>query len=150
MNSKILNAHPRGKHIRPTSFIVPMFSLDPHSFLSVYSDSGEGTVVFDGGSFTPNYMISRGFKMTVKPLQDRVLIKVEEAETKTASGLYIPDTAQEKTQTGTVIAVGDDEEMITVKVGDKVMYDKYAGTTVKIDDVDHLIVKSSDILAVVS
>jgi len=88
--------------------------------------------------------------MTVKPLQDRVLIKVEEAETKTASGLYIPDTAQEKTQTGTVVAVGDDKEMITVKVGDKVMYDKYAGTSVQIDDVDHLIVKSADILAVVS
>ena len=87
--------------------------------------------------------------MTVKPLQDRVLIKVEEAETKTASGLYIPDTAQEKTQTGTVVAVGDDDEMINVKVGDKVMYDKYAGTNVTIDDVDPLIVKSSDILAVV-
>lgn len=88
--------------------------------------------------------------MTVKPLQDRVLIKVEDAETKTASGLYIPDTAQEKTQTGTVVAVGDDDDAITVKKGDKVMYDKYAVTNVTIDDVDHLIVKSSDILAVVS
>ncbi|MCG8452033.1 MAG: co-chaperone GroES [Spirochaetales bacterium] len=88
--------------------------------------------------------------MTVKPLQDRVLIKVEEAETKTASGLYIPDTAQEKTQTGSVVAVGDDDDLITVKVGDKVMYDKYAGTTVKIDGDDHLIVKCSDILAIVS
>jgi chaperonin GroES len=87
--------------------------------------------------------------MTIKPLQDRVLIKVEEAETKTASGLYIPDTAQEKTQTGTVVAIGDDKDMISVKVGDKVMYDKYAGTTVSIDDEDHLIVKSMDILAVV-
>jgi len=87
--------------------------------------------------------------MTVKPLQDRVLVKVEEAETKTASGLYIPDTAQEKTQTGSVIAVGDDKESITVKVGDKVMYDKYAGATVQIDAVDHLIVKCSDILAVI-
>ena len=87
--------------------------------------------------------------MTVKPLGDRVLIKVEEAETKTASGLYIPDTAQEKTQTGTVIAIGEDE-VIAVKVGDKVMYDKYAGTAVKIDDVEHLLVSNSDILAVVS
>jgi chaperonin GroES len=87
--------------------------------------------------------------MTVKPLQDRVLIKVVEAETKTASGLYIPDTAQEKTQTGTVVAIGDDEEMISVKVGDKVMYDKYAGTTVTINDEDHLIVQNSDILAIV-
>jgi len=88
--------------------------------------------------------------MTVKPLQDRVLIKVMEAETKTASGIYIPDTAQEKTQTGSVVAVGDDKESIAVKVGDKVMYDKYAGTAISIDNVDHLIVKSSDILAVVS
>lgn len=88
--------------------------------------------------------------MTVKPLKDRVLIKVMEAETKTASGIYIPDTAQEKTQTGSVIAVGDDKESITVKVGDKVMYDKYAGTAISIDSVDHLIVKSSDILAIVS
>ena len=87
--------------------------------------------------------------MTVKPLQDRVLIKVQEAETKTASGLFIPDTAQEKTQTGVVVAVGDDKEMIKVKVGDKVMYDKYAGTNIKIDNVDHLIVKMPDILAVV-
>ncbi len=88
--------------------------------------------------------------MTVKPLQDRVLIKVGEAETVTASGLYIPDTAQEKTQTGTVVAVGDDKDAITVKVGDKVMYDKYAGTNVSIEDVDHLIVKGADILAIVS
>jgi chaperonin GroES len=87
--------------------------------------------------------------MTVKPLQDRVLIKVEEAETKTASGLYIPETAQEKTQTGTVVAIGDDKDMITVKVGDKVMYDKYAGTMVTIDDEDHLILRMADILAVV-
>ncbi|PIE04311.1 MAG: co-chaperone GroES [Spirochaetales bacterium] len=68
--------------------------------------------------------------MTVKPLRDRVLIKVEEAETKTASGLYIPDTAQEKTQTGSVVAIGDDKDAISVKVGDKVMYDKYAGTNI--------------------
>ena len=88
--------------------------------------------------------------MTIKPLQDRILIKVEEAETKTASGLFIPDTAKEKTQTGKVVAIGDDEDAITVKVGDKVMYDKYAGTNVTIDDVDHLIVKSADILAIVS
>jgi len=87
--------------------------------------------------------------MTVKPLQDRVLIKVEEAETKTASGLYIPETAQEKTQTGSVVAIGDDKDMITVKVGDKVMYDKYAGTMVTIDDEDHLILRMADILAVV-
>ena len=88
--------------------------------------------------------------MNVKPLQDRVLIKVEDAETKTSSGLYIPDTAREKTQTGIIIAVGNDKDAINVKVGDKVMYDKYSGTSISINDEDHLIVKSQDILAIVS
>jgi chaperonin GroES len=87
--------------------------------------------------------------MTIKPLGDRVLLKVVEAETKTASGLYIPETAQEKTQTATVVAIGDDKDLITVKNGDKVMYDKYAGTTISIDDVDHLIIKMQDIIAIV-
>ncbi|QEN07288.1 co-chaperone GroES [Oceanispirochaeta crateris] len=87
--------------------------------------------------------------MTIKPLGDRVLLKVVEAETKTASGLYIPETAQEKTQTASVVAIGDDKDLITVKEGDKVMYDKYAGTTISIDDVDHLIIKMQDIIAIV-
>ncbi|MDA3956543.1 co-chaperone GroES [Oceanispirochaeta sp.] len=87
--------------------------------------------------------------MTIKPLGDRVLLKVVEAETKTASGLYIPETAQEKTQTATVVAIGDDKELITVKAGDKVMYDKYAGTIISINDVDHLIIKMQDIIAIV-
>ena len=87
--------------------------------------------------------------MTVKPLGDRVLIKVKEMETKTASGLYIPQTAQEKTTTGTVVAVGEDKDAIVVKVGQEVMYDKYAGTTVKIDGVDHLIISSGDLIAVI-
>lgn len=87
--------------------------------------------------------------MTVKPLGDRVLIKMKEVETKTASGLYIPQTAQEKTTTGTIVAVGDDEDVITVKVGQEVMYDKYAGTSVKIDNDEHLIVSMGDLIAVV-
>ncbi len=87
--------------------------------------------------------------MTIKPLGDRVLLKMVEAETKTASGLYIPETAQEKTQTATVVAIGDDKDLITVKEGDKVMYDKYAGTTIKVDGVDHLIIKMQDIIAIV-
>lgn len=87
--------------------------------------------------------------MTVKPLGDRVLIKVKEMETKTASGLYIPETAQEKTTTGTVVAVGDDKDAIVVKVGQEVMYDKYSGTSVKIDGSDHLIVSSGDLIAIV-
>jgi chaperonin GroES len=87
--------------------------------------------------------------MTVKPLGDRVLIKVKEMETKTASGLYIPQTAQEKTTTGTVVAVGDDTDAISVKVGQEVMYDKYAGTNISIDGSDHLIVSSGDLIAIV-
>lgn len=86
--------------------------------------------------------------MNVKPLGNRVLIKVKEQEAKTAGGIYIPETAsQEKTQQGKVVAVGTDEE-IKVKVGDEVIYDKYAGNTIKIDDVEHLLISGDDILAV--
>ncbi|MDR2740131.1 MAG: co-chaperone GroES [Treponema sp.] len=87
--------------------------------------------------------------MKVKPLADRVMVKLEKNEAKTAGGIIIPDTAQEKTQTGAVVAVGDDKEVIKVKVGDKVMYDKYAGTQVKIDGTEHLILKMADIIAVI-
>jgi len=86
--------------------------------------------------------------MKVSPLGDRVLIKVQEGDSKSAGGIIIPQTAQEKTQTGVVIAIGTDTEVIKVKVSDKVMYDKYAGTQIKIDGTEHLIVKFSDILAV--
>ncbi|WGK69287.1 co-chaperone GroES [Candidatus Haliotispira prima] len=86
--------------------------------------------------------------MAVKPLGSRVLIKVREAKTKTDSGLYIPDTAQEKTQTGEVVAVGEDKEIV-VKAGQHVMYDKYAGCSVKIGDAEHLIVKNDDLIAIV-
>ena len=87
--------------------------------------------------------------MKVKPLADRVMVKLEKNEAKTAGGIIIPDTAQEKTQTGVIVAVGDDKEVIKVSVGQKVMYDKYAGTQVKIDGEEHLILKMSDIIAVV-
>jgi Co-chaperonin GroES (HSP10) len=89
--------------------------------------------------------------MKIKPLADRVLVKNEKAETKTASGIIIPEAAQEKTQTATVIAVGPgtEEDKITVKAGDVIMYDKYAGTQVKINNEDHLILKMSDIIAVI-
>ncbi|MFZ2635430.1 MAG: co-chaperone GroES [Rectinemataceae bacterium] len=86
--------------------------------------------------------------MSVKPLGDRVLIKIKESETKTAGGIIIPQTAQEKTQTGIVVAVGTDTEVIKVKEGDEVMYDKYAGTQIKIAGVEHLIVKMQDVLAI--
>ena len=87
--------------------------------------------------------------MKVKPLADRVMVKLEKNEAKTAGGIIIPDTAQEKTQQGVVVEVGDDKEAIKVKTGQKVMYDKYAGTQIKIDGVEHLIVKMADIIAVV-
>ncbi|MDR1839844.1 MAG: co-chaperone GroES [Treponema sp.] len=89
--------------------------------------------------------------MKVKPLADRVLVKLEKNEAKTAGGIIIPDTAQEKTQQGVVVETGPgtEKEKITVKSGDKVMYDKYAGVQIKIDGVEHLILKMSDIIAVV-
>lgn len=89
--------------------------------------------------------------MKVKPLADRVLVKNDKAETKTASGLIIPEAAQEKTQTATVVEVGPgtDDVKITVKKGDRIMYDKYSGTQVKIDGEDHLILKMSDVIAII-
>ena len=85
--------------------------------------------------------------MTVKPLADRVLVKTEKTEAKTASGIIIPNTAQEKTQIATVIAIGDDTDKIKVQPGERVMYDKYAGTSIEIDGEDHLILKAADIIA---
>jgi len=87
--------------------------------------------------------------MAIKPLGDRVLIKIAESETKTNSGLYIPETAQEKTQEGTVVAIGTDEE-ISVKIGDVVLYDKYAGNNLKVNNAEHLILRNDDIIAIVS
>lgn len=86
----------------------------------------------------------------IKPLADRVVIEPKEAETKTASGIFIPDTAKEKPQQGTVVAAGPGkvDEPMEVKVGDVVIYGKYAGTEVTVDDKKYLIVKQSDILAI--
>ena len=83
-------------------------------------------------------------------MADRVLIEPKEAETKTASGIYIPDTAKEKPQQGKVIAAGPGkkDEPMEVKVGDEVLYGKYAGTEVTVEDKKYLIVKQSDILAI--
>ena len=87
--------------------------------------------------------------MKVKPLADRVIVKLEKSETKSAGGIIIPDTAQEKTQIGTVVEIGDDKDVIKVKAGQKVMYDKYAGTQVKIGGEEHLVLKMADILAII-
>lgn len=89
--------------------------------------------------------------MKIKPLADRVLVKPAKAEAKTASGIIIPEAAQEKTQTAIVEAVGPgtEKDPITVKVGETIMYDKYAGTQIKMDGEEYLIVKNSDIIAVI-
>ena len=90
-------------------------------------------------------------KLNIKPLADRVLVEPLEAETKTASGIIIPDTAKEKPQKGSIVAVGPGtkENPITVKVGDSVLYGKYSGTELKLEGKDYLIMRESDILAIV-
>ena len=90
-------------------------------------------------------------KLKIKPLADRVLIEPAEAETTTVSGIIIPDTAQEKPQKGIVVAVGNgtkDHEM-SVKIGDQVLYGKYSGTELKFEDKDYLMMRESDILAII-
>ncbi len=86
--------------------------------------------------------------MQITPLGERVLLKSAPAEEKTESGLVIPATAQEKTNQGEVVAIGTDES-ITVKVGDKVIYDKYSGTQLKVDGEDHLLIAYTDVLAII-
>jgi len=87
--------------------------------------------------------------MKVKPIGDRLLVKPNQGETKTKGGILIPQTAQEKTTEGIVVAVGDDKDVIKVKEKDHVIYDKYAGTEIKIEGEDHLIIKMDDVLAVI-
>ena len=89
--------------------------------------------------------------LKIQPLSDRVLVEPQEAETKTASGLYIPDSAKEKPQQGKVVAVGKgkkDHDM-TVKVGDIVLYGKYSGSELKHQGNDYLIMREEDILAII-
>lgn len=94
--------------------------------------------------------------MKLKPLNDRVLVKRLESEEKTAGGLYIPDTAKEKPSKGEVVAVGPGKiaengsriEM-AVKKGDEVLFNKYAGTEIKLDGVEHLVMREEDILAII-
>jgi len=89
--------------------------------------------------------------LKVKPLGDRVLIEPLSAEEKTASGIIIPETAKEKPQRGTVVAVGPGtgDEKMEVKKDDVVIYGKYSGTEITIDDTDYIIMKQSEILAIV-
>ncbi|MCL2182907.1 MAG: co-chaperone GroES [Chitinispirillia bacterium] len=94
--------------------------------------------------------------MKVRPMEDRVILKSMEAQEKTAGGIFIPDNAKEKPQKGEIVAVGPgkvndkgERNAMTLKVGDKVLYGKYSGTEVTIDGVEYLIVRESDVLAVV-
>lgn len=90
-------------------------------------------------------------KINLKPLADRVVIEPAQAEEKTSGGIIIPDTAKEKPQRGTVVAVGPGkkDEPMSVKEGDKVLYGKYAGTEISVDGNDYLILRETDILAVI-
>jgi chaperonin GroES len=95
--------------------------------------------------------------VNVKPLADRVLVKPADAEEKTKSGIIIPDTAKEKPMRGTIVAAGEGKVAdsgnlvkLQVKAGDEVLYGKYAGTEINVDGTDYLIMRESDILAVVN
>jgi len=90
-------------------------------------------------------------QVNIKPLADRVLVEPMKAETKTASGIIIPDNAKEKPQKATVVAVGNGtkDHSMTVKVGDTVLYGKYSGTELKFEGKDYLIMSEKDILAIV-
>ena len=89
--------------------------------------------------------------LKIQPLSDRVLLEPQEAETKTASGLYIPDSAKEKPQQGKVVAVGKGKKdyNMTVKVGDIVLYGKYSGSELKYEGNNYLIMREEDILAII-
>ena len=90
-------------------------------------------------------------KLKIKPLADRVLIEPAEAETTTVSGIIIPDTAQEKPQKGIVVAVGNGtkDHKMSVKIGDQVLYGKYSGTELKFEGNDYLMMRESDLLAII-
>lgn len=87
--------------------------------------------------------------MKVQPLDDRILVKPIGVEEKTSGGIYIPQTAQEKTQEAVVVAIGDSSK-IKVKEKDQIIHDKYSGSNIKIGDTEHIILKAEDILAIIS
>jgi chaperonin GroES len=86
-----------------------------------------------------------------KPNEDRILVEPMEAESKTASGIYIPDTAKEKPQSGKVVAVGEglQDKPVTVKTGDQIFYGKYAGTEITLNGKEYLIMRNSDVLGII-
>ena len=90
-------------------------------------------------------------KVSIKPLADRVLVEPAEAEETTSTGIIIPDTAKEKPQKGSIVAVGSGkkDEPLTVKVGDSILYGKYAGTEITVEGKEYLIMRESDIFAII-
>lgn len=96
-------------------------------------------------------------KLNIRPLHDKVIVDRDEAETQTASGIYLPEGGKEKPKSGTVLAVGDGRlntetgkrEPLTLKVGDKVIFTSYAGSEIKIDDREYLIMTEGEVLAVI-
>jgi chaperonin GroES len=101
------------------------------------------------------WFLNKEKEMKVRPLYDRILVKRVEEENKTAGGLFIPDTAKEKPQKGLVTAVGNGKvqedgslRKLDVKEGDKVLFSKYSGNEIKIDGVEHLILREDDVLAI--
>jgi chaperonin GroES len=86
--------------------------------------------------------------LSVQPLGSRALVRVEPDEPLTRSGLYVPDTAREKPQRGVLVAVGDDPDAIKVAAGDRVLFPRYTGTEISLDGQDHLIIESTDLLAI--
>ena len=105
--------------------------------------------IISESNYLNKYNILMGIK--IQPLADRVLVEPAAAETTTASGIIIPDNAKEKPQKGTIVAVGNGkkDEPLTVKVGDTVLYGKYGGTELKLEGKDYLMMRESDILAIV-
>jgi len=130
------------------------FSSTPNGTLfSVLSPPRLRQAPDSGGQISLNKKIIQTMakKLSITPLHDRVIVKPAAAEEKTAGGIIIPDTAKEKPQRGTIIAAGPGkkDEPVTVKSGDTVLYGKYAGTEITIDGDDFLIMRESDILAIV-
>lgn len=89
-------------------------------------------------------------KLKIKPLADRILVESDKAEEKTSSGIYIPDTAQKKPKRGTILAVGNGkkDEPMELKIGDKVIYSDYAGNEIEIEEEKYLVLRQSDVMAI--
>jgi chaperonin GroES len=123
--------------------------IDPLARLPTSGNPTSYSNLFVNSEPKINTTMAKNFSVT--PLHDRVIVKPAPAEEKTAGGIIIPDTAKEKPQRGTVVAAGPGkkDEPVTVKIGDTVLYGKYAGTEIQIEGDDLLIMRESDILAIV-